>query len=104
MSTGKPKPLKDLIGGPDTVVGRLKQRSVDIDTLTAQVRCLIPDTLRPHLLSANQRDDTLCLVADAAVWAAELRYHAPDILISINRTQGRGLQKIKVGVAPGLQR
>lgn len=100
MSTDKPKPLKDLISGPDTAVGRLKQRSVDIDTLTAQVRCLIPDTLRPHLVAANRRDDTLCLVADTAAWAAKLRYHAPDILISINRTQGRSLQKTKVSVAP----
>lgn len=99
LSTGNPKPLKELLGGADTMIGRLRQRSADIDTLTAEVKCLLPDALGPHLLAASQRDSTLCLVTDAAVWAAKLRYLAPDILISLNRTQGRSLQKVKVGVA-----
>ncbi len=99
MSTRKLKPLKELLGGADTPVGRILERSAEIDTLTAEVRRLLPDSLRPHLLAANRRDETLCLVADSAVWAAKFRYHGPDILISLRGTQGPGLQKIRVSVS-----
>ena len=99
MATSRPLPLKDLLGGSDTAVGRLIKRSAEIDALTTQVRDLLPDNIRPHLLAASHDDQTLCLVADAAVWAAKMRYHCADILISLPTTQGRSLQKIKVRVA-----
>lgn len=101
MSTSRPLPLKDLLGGSDTAVGRLIKRSAEIDALTAEVRNLLPDTLKPHLLAASQNDITLCLVADTAVWAARMRYHCADILISLTTTQGRSLQKTRVSVAAG---
>ena len=103
MSTDNPKPLKELLGGSDTTIGRLVERSAEIDTLTSEVRRLVPDAVKPHLLAASRHDITLCLVADSAVWAAKLRYHSRDILTSLCMTQGRSLQKIKVSVAGGLR-
>ena len=102
MSTSRPLALKDLLDKSDTAVGRLIKRSAEIDELTTQVRHLLPDTIKPHLLAANQSDRTLCLVADSAVWAAKMRYHAADILTSLQMTQGRSLQKLRVSVAAGV--
>jgi len=101
LSTSKPVPLKELLGDSDTTVGRLITRCAEIDAITNTVRRLLPDDLKPHLLAANESDVTLCLVADSSVWAAKMRYHAADILISLSAAQGRSLQKIRVTVAAG---
>ena len=101
-TTGKPVPLSRLIDGADTLVGHLIRRSAEIEALTVEVRGLLPESLRPHLLVACTRDHTLNLVTDAPVWAAQLRYRAEDVRISLNAKQGPNLQKVTVSVkAPG---
>lgn len=101
MSTGKPLPLKALIDGPDSPLGSLIRRSADVEALTREVRCLVPESLRPHILAACSREAVLHVVADTSGWAAKLRYLADDILISLNARQGRSLQKLHVSVSAG---
>ncbi|MBT8131099.1 MAG: DUF721 domain-containing protein [Gammaproteobacteria bacterium] len=101
MATSKPVPLKELLDGADTIVGQLIRRSAEIDALTTRVRNFLPTELQSHLLAAREENASLTLVADSAVWAAKLRYHAADILISLTEAQGRSLQNIKVVVAAG---
>lgn len=99
MSTGNLKPLKQLIDGPDSVLGTLIERSAEVEAMTCEVRRLVPESLRPHVLAACRRDATLYVVADTSAWAARLRYLADDIRISLNARQGHSLQKLHVSVS-----
>lgn len=98
MSTGRLLPLKELIGGPDSPLARLLQRCDATQALTEEVRRLLPEPLRAHVVTASLHGDTLHLVADAAVWAARLRFHEGDIRTSLGTRQGTSLQNIRVRV------
>lgn len=98
MSTDRPRSLKAIIDGPNTALGRLFRRCAETQALTDQVRDILPEPLRHHVVTVSQRDETLYVVADAAVWAARLRFHAMDILTSIGTKQGTSLQKVLVRV------
>lgn len=98
MSTGRPVPLRELIGGPDTPLGRLIQRGIETEALTDKVRDALPEPLRTHILTASLHGHTLHIVADAAVWAARLRFHEGEIRTSLGPKQGTSLQNIRVRV------
>jgi hypothetical protein len=70
---------------------------VALETLLQE---LLPEPLkaRCHLLAI--RDETLVLAADSPVWAARLRFHAPQLVKQLNRSQTVKLRTIRIRVRP----
>lgn len=102
MSTGRLLPLKELIGETDSPLGRLLARGAETQALTEAVRRVLPAELRTHVVTAGLHGHTLHVVADAAVWAARLRYHEGDIRTSLESRQGTSLQNIRIRVRGAL--
>ena len=80
MPTNKPIALGDLLSDPASPLSRVSGAVERMNDLARSIRDALPDDLKPHLVSANVRDDRLILVADSAVWAARLRFYATDAL------------------------
>lgn len=98
MSTNKPTLLKDIIGGGSTLADII-QRANELNDLTRLVSELLPDPTRTHVVSVNQRDDALVVIADSAVWAARIRYGAHELVEQL-ATQHVHVKKITVKVRP----
>ena len=100
MPTRKPIVLGELISGTGSALDRLSQRAACMDELTGSIRGALPDPIRPHLIGANLRDDRLVLIADSAVWAARLRFYAPEVLKYMATRHSSSIEKLQVKVRP----
>lgn len=97
-SKRRPQPLQKVFSQNDRLAA-LADTAKRFDALTDAVRQALPRDVQPGLVCANLRDETLVLVAHTAAWAARLRFHAPDILTSLEREQHLNLQKFAIRVS-----
>jgi hypothetical protein len=61
---------------------------------------LLPDPLKAHCHLLAIREETLVLAADSPVWAARLRFHAPQLVKQLKRSQTVKLRTIRIRVRP----
>jgi hypothetical protein len=66
--------------------------------LTEQLRNLLPEPERAHLVSASLRDDTLSLSMDSAAWCPRVRFRAEDLRAALKAAGGPDFVKLKVRV------
>ena len=67
-------PLKPLFDSPLPGLERLARQAAAAASLGDKVRQLLPEPLRPHVVSANRRGDDLVVIVDSAAWSARVRY------------------------------
>jgi len=68
--------------------------------LETLLQTLLPESLKTHCRLLAFREDTLVLAADSPVWAARLRFHAPQLVKQFNRNQTVKLRTIQIRVRP----
>jgi hypothetical protein len=74
-----PDPLKPLFSTPMAGLERLAKRAKAAATLTSLVVAELPESVRPHVVSASRRDDDLVVIVDSAAWTARVRYAGPRL-------------------------
>ena len=72
-------PLKPLFDTPLPGLERLARQAAAAASLGDKVRQLLPEPLRPHVVSANRRGDDLVVIVDSAAWSARVRYAGPQV-------------------------
>jgi hypothetical protein len=78
--------------------GLLEGVERDVRLLKAMRRALGED-LGPHCLYATREGERVCLLADGPVWAARLRFAAPELLAALC-AQGTVAAEVRVRVTP----
>jgi len=79
-------------------IASLEARAREALSLTEQVRALLPDQEKNHLLSASCREDTLSVTMDSAAWCPRLRYSAEAFLAELKSRGGPECARLKVRV------
>jgi len=72
-------PLKPLFSVPGAALESLARRAASATALTVAVRDLLPEPVRPHVLSVVRRGDDVVVLVDSAAWSARVRYAGPGI-------------------------
>ena len=80
-------PLKPLLAGLGPGLQALARDAAAAGELAALVRESLPETLRPHVVSAVRRGDDVVVIVDSAAWAARVRYAGPRVQ---ERLEARG--------------
>ena len=89
MSDDAPKRLAELLGSGS--LGRLVEEAGRRRTTTERVRAQLPADEAEHLVSAISGEaGELILVMDSPLWAARVRYRAPEL----------GVERLRVRVLP----
>ena len=93
-----PLQINNLLGRSQ--YSRLVSQTRILAALETLLQELLPEPLqaRCHLLAI--RDETLVLAADSPVWAARLRFHTPQLVKQLNRSQTVKLRTIRIRVRP----
>jgi len=60
----------------------------------------LPASLKAHCRLLAIRDETLVLAADSPVWAARLRFHAPQLVKQLGLSLTVKLRTVRVRVRP----
>jgi len=100
MPTDKPVALRDLLSNPASPLARVSGAVEQMAEMANSIRAALPNNLKPHLVSANVRDDRLILVADSAVWAARIRFYASDALNCMASIHTSPIQGVDIRVCP----
>ena len=79
---------------------RLVSQTRTLMALETLLQTLLPEPLKTHCRLLAFREDTLVLAADSPVWAARLRFHAPQLVKQFNRNQTVKLHTIQIRVRP----
>ena len=79
----------------DSHLRKLIERAGDFQSLTDQVRNLLPPSLAEHLSAAVGRDHALVLITDSSAWATRFRFSAPGLKASLKE-----FAEIQVRVVP----
>lgn len=79
---------------------RLVSQARALMALETRLQALLPEPLKAHCRLLAVRGDILVLAADSPVWAARLRFHAPQLVKQLNRTQTVTLHTIQIRVRP----
>jgi hypothetical protein len=114
--------LKPLFGDLTDGIDRLARRAKAAATLTEQVRAALPEPLRAHVVSANERrvagangrggsergsnerggDETgareLVVIVDSAAWAARVRYASRRLREALASNGAGRFDKLRVRV------
>lgn len=93
-----PLQIRKLLGGSQ--YSRLISQARTLMALEVLLQELLPDPLRTHCHLLAIRDETLVLAADSPVWAARLRFHAPQLVKQLSRNQTVKLRTIRIRVRP----
>jgi hypothetical protein len=72
-------PLKPLFSGLGGAFAELARKAAATTSLTSAVQQSLPETLRPHVVSAVRRGDDLVVIVDSAAWSARVRYAGPRL-------------------------
>jgi len=83
-----------------TKLADLTRLSQAREALADTLRDAFPGDIKPHLVSAEVRDDRLILVADHAVWAARMRFYTRDALKVMAAIHNFSLKQAEVRVRP----
>ena len=76
------------------------QRTLQLEELNLKLNLYLDDTLKPHCHAGSFTKGCLIMVADDAVWAAQLRYSLPDLRDKLRLEAGiYQLTSIKVTIA-----
>ena len=92
-------PLKPLFAGLNP---GLAEKAAAAASLTVKVRQSLPETLRPHVLSAARRGDDLVVIVDSAAWAARVRYAGQTLKEQLASAGVVVAGKVRVKVGRGL--
>lgn len=79
---------------------RLVSQARALMALETLLQALLPEPLKAHCRLLAIREDTLVLAADSPVWAARLRFHAPQLVKQFNRNQTVKLHTFQIRVRP----
>ena len=79
---------------------RLVSQARALMALETRLQALLPDPLKAHCRLLAVRGEILVLAADSPVWAARLRFHAPQLVKQLNHTQTVTLHTIQIRVRP----
>jgi hypothetical protein len=92
---GPLKPLSELVSAGFT---RLAQQAEAARDLTERARRVLPEELRPHVLSAARRGDALVVRVDSAAWAAQVRYAGARLVEALQDVQAPAIVRLRVRV------
>jgi hypothetical protein len=93
-----PLQINNLLGRSQ--YSRLVSQTRILAALETLLQELLPEPLKAHCHLLAIRDETLVLAADSPVWAARLRFHAPQLVKQLNRSQTVKLRTIRIRVRP----
>jgi hypothetical protein len=79
---------------------RLISQARSLMGLEALLQELLPESLRAHCHLLAIREETLVLAADSPVWAARLRFHAPQLVKQLSLNQTVKLRTVRIRVRP----
>jgi hypothetical protein len=79
---------------------RLLAQARLLGNLDGQLQALLTPPLQQHCRVLALRDSVLVLGADSPVWAARLRFHAPQLIRQFSLPQSVRLRTIRVRVRP----
>jgi hypothetical protein len=79
---------------------RLVSQARNLMALETLLQELLPEPLRAHCRLLAIREDTLVLAADSPVWAARLRFHAPQLVKQLSISQTMKLRTVRIRVRP----
>jgi hypothetical protein len=94
-------PLKPLFDGPLPGLERLARQAAAAASLGYMVRQLLPEALRPHVVSANRRGDDLVVIVDSAALSARVRYAWPALREQLAAAGESVAGKVRVRVGRG---
>ena len=89
------KPLAEGLGALFTELERRARATVD---LAAKVRDALPETEKPHVVSATCKEETLVVLVDSAAWATHIRYGQKELLDRMHAAGETRFTKLKVKV------
>lgn len=72
-------PLKPLLADLQSGLRELAREAAAAGELAAQLRGLLPEAARPHVVAAARRGDDVVVIVDSAAWAARIRYAGPRL-------------------------
>jgi hypothetical protein len=98
--------IEKLLGGHRrwrSDLARLLDQASLRDSLSAQLRALLPEDARNHCEVASVHGARLTILAANAAWATRLRFMLPDLLPQLNQLADFGtVRDVQVRVAPHL--
>jgi hypothetical protein len=94
-------PLKPLFDTPLPGLERLARQAAAAASLGDKVRQLLPEPLRPHVVSANRRGDDLVVIVDSAAWSARVRYAGTQLREQLAAAGEPVAGKVRVRVGRG---
>lgn len=99
------EPLKPLFSGLNPGLARLAEQAAAAASLTVKVRQFLPETLRPHVLTASRRGDDLVVIVDSAAWSARVRYAGAKLKEQLAGAGEvvAGKVRVKVGRGSGIK-
>lgn len=100
MRKTEPISLNRLIGGRQGPLSGLLDHSKQIRRLTLLLRQQLPANMAAHCRVANLRNDTLILAADSPAWSSKLRFHADNLLKTLNKKYDLGAKNVRIIVVP----
>jgi len=93
-----PLQINNLLGRSQ--YSRLVSQTRILTALETLLQQLLPEPLKAHCHLLAIRDETLVLAADSPVWAARLRFHAPQLVKQLKRSQTVKLRTVRIRVRP----
>ena len=93
-----PLQINNLLGRSQ--YSRLVSQTRILVALETLLQELLPEPLKAHCHLLAIRDETLVLAADSPVWAARLRFHAPQLVKQLKRSQTVKLRTVRIRVRP----
>ena len=93
-----PLKIRKLLG--ESQYSRLVSQARALMALEALLQELLPQPLNTHCRLLAIREETLVLATDSPVWAARLRFHAPQLVKQLSHTQNVKLRTVRVRVRP----
>jgi len=97
-------PLKPLFEGLEGRLEVLARKAAAADTLAGAVRASLPESLRPHVVSAARRGDDLVVIVDSAAWSARVRYAATQLREQLQAHGEPVIGKVRVRVGRGKEK
>lgn len=71
---------------PDSTIARLQTKALELRRLDRVFRSCLPKSLADHVSLATIRNGLLVACADSPMWATNIRYDTPRILIKLAQT------------------
>ena len=98
LSGGRPESLIALSAGLGPNIAALESQAKAALGLLGQVRKVLPEPEKNHVLSASYQDDTLLITTDSAAWSTHLRYRENALREQLVALGERSFTVLKVRV------